>query len=349
MADTINTFNSINESDLVREVNINKYYNSARLKEEVDPYVKGIPYMFITTPLLNLVEGNTSTNTFFSFMANMHPEILGMLNYGAPSSTTFSTTSPFIKPLCNSFKNIDLRATTARTKEINETWYGHKQSLPGSLINSINGSEFSVSYLENKDLIVTNLHKIWLEYTELVRRGDFYPSDAATDGRYIDYLSTVYYFVVDFDGETILYYCKYTGVAPLNVPYTSLGAAVGDKAIAVELSVNYLYSYKEDLDPSILSDFNYLNRSPENLVNLPTDNEILLDLKKDPFYVGTDADYNSRLQTSTTMNNHYYVPKDTDKNQYDLLHDSQALKSNVRVVMVKSPETSKYKFKLKFF
>jgi hypothetical protein len=214
-----------------------------------DVYVKGIPYAFITTPKLNLAQENVDRDNFLIYMQNFEPELFRAL-------TTFnSTVSPFIKILTNAFRGIDGKDLASRTIDIGETFYGYKQTLPISIVDSQVGDTVTLHFEEFKNLPIVKLHKLWVEYTEKVRRGSFQPSSDAIQKRYIDYVCSIYYFVLDFDGETILYWSKYTGAVPISVPYGSL-VTDGKEHDIPELSVEYIYSFKEDMDPGILSDFN---------------------------------------------------------------------------------------------
>lgn len=246
----IKNFEFFKPVDPINEYNVYRTITT----EDDDPLVKGIPYIFITTPSLNLEEYNVHRSMFFSRMFYEELDVLSLLNFGT-ASTIPATSSSFIKLLTNRFKGFEVVDTNVRVTEFAETFYGYKQTLPGKIIDSINGGEFSITYSETKRMLVTNLHKAWLEYTEHVRRGNMRPSEEAIKNNYIDYLSSVYYFLLDFDGETILYYSRYVGIAPVSISYSAYGGEVGSHDL-VDVNIGYLYNYKEDLNPNILVDFN---------------------------------------------------------------------------------------------
>jgi len=112
-----------------------------------------------------------------------------------------------------------------------------------------------MTFKENKYLDIVSLHKLWLDYTEHVSRGIMLPSRHMVRRRFLDYTSSIYYFLLDFDMESILFYSKYTGCVPSNVPYDVMSAEVGSPEVT-DVSIDYLFSYKEDLNPDILYDFN---------------------------------------------------------------------------------------------
>jgi len=329
--------------------NIITNFNSARIEENDEPFIKGIPYIFFTTPFLNLSKDNLQVNSFLSYLLQYESEFLGLLSYGGIASSDGAfTTSPFVKILTNKFKNMDAKDTTSRSKTINETFYGHRQIIPSTYLESINGDEFSITFAENSDLQITKLHKIWLEYIELVRRGDIVPSQSTINGRYIDFYSTVYYFLVDFDGETIKYYSKYTGVAPLTIPYSSFSSTVGESPSPVELNINYVYCYKEDMDPSILFDFNYTSLKTSDLVS-PADSETITNVKANAIKSGLDSSINKELNDGD--NNYFIATSDQIKNNEKTIDDlwkSYSKKTKAQVVFTKNNNDNEYSFKLKF-
>jgi hypothetical protein len=231
--------------DLLRQYDIYRKSNPI----DHDVYVKGIPYVFITTPKLNLSEENVNRDDFLIYMKHVEPDLFKLL------TTSGTTVSPFIKILSNAFRGIDGKDLASRTIDVGETFYGYKQTLPISIVDSQVGDTVTLHFEEYKTLPITKLHKLWVEYTEKVRRGTFEPSQDAIQKRYIDYVSSIYYFVLDFDGENILYWAKYTGAVPISVPYSEL-VTDGKNHEIPELSVEYVYSFKEDMNPAIFSDFN---------------------------------------------------------------------------------------------
>jgi len=238
-------------------------FNFQRLQNDnINFFVKGIPYVFMTGPVLNLCEANVSTDSFLTYMAtstNENKEILRHLTNENYTDTLFGDLGgkncDLIPLITNTALSIDIKDTVARTKEVGETFYGYKQVHPGSLVDSIVGDEISIKYLEMTNLPILKMHKAWQDYIEKVRRGQFIPSRNALDDGFIDYMASIYYILCDFDGETIKYWAKYTGVAPLNVPYSSLGGDLTSHEVP-DITINYSYCYKEDMSVAILRDFN---------------------------------------------------------------------------------------------
>ena len=119
---------------------------------------------------------------------------------------------------------------------------------------------------------ITLLHKVWVDYINAVKINRISPSRGTSSDstdyileKKVDYASSVYYFLLDADGCTIKYYAKYTGVFPTNVPYSAMSFKLGESNIK-KLSIQYQYSFKEDLNPEILDEFiklTYSNDMPK--------------------------------------------------------------------------------------
>lgn len=252
------------EIDIVKNFDIYKYW-----QRDVDPYIKGIPFVFFTTPVMNLSRENYDRDGYFSFMCGNYPGLYSSLTNTAivnietingDSDISLSNNSPFIKILTNSFKGLEGKDLSSKTLEMSETFYGFKQVLPGPYVDSITGGTLSVRFSDSKNLHIIHLHKLWMDYIEYVSRGFFIPCEDIKRNNEIDYVSTLYYFVLDYDLSTILYYSRYVGVAPILNPYSSLVASIGESIDIPEITIEYSYSYKQDLTPEILLDFNRINQ-----------------------------------------------------------------------------------------
>ena len=82
----------------------------------------------------------------------------------------------------------------------------------------------------------------------------------------LDYPCSVYYIITAEDGETILFWSKYYGVFPTNVPSSSYSWTKGNTLASPEVSITYQYSFKEDFNPVSLVEFN-LNSRIDSLSN----------------------------------------------------------------------------------
>ncbi|QPI17169.1 virion protein [Staphylococcus phage vB_StaM_SA1] len=243
-----------------------KSFNPYRMKDKnSEIFNKGLPFIFFTAPRLNLVDDNLGREGFFLYLRAVKPDLLKSLNFS--NAGALSSGKPFMPILSNRFMGISIPDTQTTMKEFHETFYGYKQHLPIGNVNSLAGGEITVDFEENKEIDIIHLIKAWSEYIEGITRGYMYPSDDAKNKRYIDYTSSIYYFLLDFDGETILHYSKYTGCFPINVPYDVFSQNIGEDPEVPHVSINFAYSYKEDMNPDTLVDFNSVSTMATSIAN----------------------------------------------------------------------------------
>ena len=254
----INSYANVNLNS-VHDVNIYDTYNNARLLDCKTPAIKGIPHVFFTTPLLNLQKENCYRDPFLSNMYYFHSDWLKALHYNGSVGTTnnniLGTSSPFIKLFYNSATNFQTKDHSSRTMEVGETYYGFKLTLPSTNVDSIIGDEISIEFYDWDKLPLLNTMYAWYLYHNKVRRGELNPQREYIKNKILDYTSSIYYFITEMDGTTIQYYAKYTGVVPISVPFSQFSSEYNDHDV-IKFPVNFVYSFKEDMNPEILLDFN---------------------------------------------------------------------------------------------
>lgn len=324
----------LKEPDFLKEVDMMEDFNTKRTQVHPHAVVKGIPYIFFSTPMMNMTKANCDRHSSLLYLAKTQPNLLSALNYGIGELTdSYFTSSPFIKLLSNTAMSFEPKDSVSKTKEVGETFYGFKLTLPAADVDSIVGDEISIKYHDLAGLPVLNLHKAWFDYHNGVRRGSITPRKDAIDKHYIDYVSSIYYFVTDLDGETILYWCKLTGVAPLNVPFSSLSSEWQNRDL-IEYSIQYTYSFKEDMDPDIFLDFNKLSFGLDLSMNYKEPGQSYMNTQE--YVSGTSPfDNMSRWETMEKIRELNTPFEDSAKKR-------------PQVVMARDKITEKLKFKLIF-
>lgn len=138
----------------------------------------------------------------------------------------------------------------------------HKQQIAygkGNHESKANG-EFTIKYTDNRFLDIFHFHKLWTDYIANVYSGLWYPKRDYLWMKTLDYPCSVYYILTAEDGETILFWSKYYGVFPTNVPSSSYSWSKGNVLTSPEVSITYQYSMKEDFNPISLVEFNLNSR-----------------------------------------------------------------------------------------
>lgn len=165
---------------------------------------------------------------------------------------------PFIRILTNRISApVDIPDIRVDSLESAQNMYGTKLYYPKSSMGSDENIEFSVEFEETNHLEIYYLFKAWDYFRRLCWLGVMRP-----DINYIlnkvlcDHIS-LYKFILDNDGETILFCCKWTGVYPVSISRNSFGE-VPEKG-PLKMTIGFKQSgWFEDTDSSVIADFNAL-------------------------------------------------------------------------------------------
>ena len=219
---------------------------------------KSFSHIFFTRPELNLYNDNgnsliskVANDPVFYYLDSNDRPLLKTLTKQFSSKHEFN---PFLSNMARSFETSD---EIIDVVEHGETYTGFKVKYGRHNIRTRSSGEFSISYRDDKDYRVYKLHKAWTDYISKVYRGELTPKREFIRDRILDYACTVYYFICGPDGETILYWSKYTGVFPINTP--SGASALSNRNSPVkfpEFNITYEYAWKEDFNPLALAEFN---------------------------------------------------------------------------------------------
>lgn len=212
--------------------------------------------VFFTKPDLHLLNGDTINpelqNPFFTELCNTRPDIVHELQ-----SSSGSQSSPFITLFTNTIRtNLDLPSIDSTDTENSTTSYGESVTYRSTSITSDSNHEFSLEFEDTKLLSVYKLLKAWDEYVREKDKGLITPpSRNYTTNRELHDQVCAFKFILDEDGETILYYAKLWGVYPKRVP-RDVFAGIPESGLNIPTSFHA--QWVEDLDPTIIKDFQHL-------------------------------------------------------------------------------------------
>lgn len=125
-----------------------------------------------------------------------------------------------------------------------------------SAIESQSGGTFECTFREDSQLRVHKLFYSWLYYMDGVMRNKFQPKEKYLIYNAFDYMSSVYHIVCDITGTDIIWWSKYTGVIPTQVPNSDLSWNRGSETDS-KVTIPFKFFHHEALNPQILTDFNY--------------------------------------------------------------------------------------------
>ena len=269
-----------------------KYYMYNRFKTPDLNLVhnKSVTYVFFTRPDLNILKKDKETYTantqtmYHSESAliwKRNPEIFKLLT----DYNHCGDDNNFNMLLSNQVTSFDIKDETISTIKAGMSWNEYEM-VYGDSYNGRAAGEFSCNFTETSDYSVISLIKLWITYIDNVSRGAWSPSynlndrvfdssnpptdkDSHVFSKTLDYAASAYVFKCGPDGEEILYWSKYYGVFPVNTGANALSwdiaTPIGD---APKLNITFNYSYKKDLSPISLIEFNHIaNITAENAIS----------------------------------------------------------------------------------
>lgn len=241
-----------------------------------DPATNLYNYVFFTSPDLSLTSGN-----FSGVGAGINTEVLlknnsNFLKLPGYGDSIYSTnivnmlagrSGIFMPLLTNRATSFPASPVVLDSQDYAETWNKYKILMGTTAKDSRIGGEFEMAFLEDQNITVLKSMKLWSEYIEGAFLGDIMSAVAASSNMgssqtsYFDYMSSMYHFVTRPDGKTLIYWAKYTGIYPGNIPYDVFQSQDGQGSIIDSVQCSFKFSYKEEMNIAILNDFNLLGSS----------------------------------------------------------------------------------------
>lgn len=234
-----------------------KYYNRFKLPMLNDAFLKGYGYVFFTRPDCNVLnnKGTSISNEVknvpnFRYAWLHDPHLLKQLSL---DSDIYGDFMPY---LSNESRSFTLKDEYITYDSYGKSMTGHKIVYGKNNVESKTAGEFSIDYVDSRNIDVYRLHKLWTDYISNVYQGVFNPKMKYIRARQLDYACSVYFILVAEDGETIIFWSKYTGVFPVNIPSSAYNWTNGQVLTNPSINITYQYSFKEDFNPLSLIEFN---------------------------------------------------------------------------------------------
>ena len=224
-------------------------------------------YVFFTKPDLAIFNSNdishsslnpgTRTSEFL-YAIETHKDVLRQLQLGLNNGN-----EPLSALLYNMrSSNVEIPDLEAGEMETATNMWGQKTFYRRSSTTSDTDHNFSIEFTDNKYLDVFTFFKLYDLYEE---RKSFGMIDLYTNYRYRKYVferrlhdqMAIFKFIVGEDGSELIYWVKYYGVYPKNVPRSALGDLPDDGSI--KFTIQFKANLIEDCNPVILEDFNQLS------------------------------------------------------------------------------------------
>lgn len=234
-----------------------KYYNRFKVANPNLYLQKGFGHIFFVRPSCNIIgtDGNITpslkNNEVFSYVNQSAPIILKEL------SKKGCREDDFMLSISNAVASFSLNDEYINSDSYGKTYTGYKISYGKHSIESKTAGSFNVTFKDDRNLHIYQLHRLWVEYIDGVFRGNFAPDPDDIFNKILDYCGACYYIMTAEDGETILFWSKYYGVFPTTIPSTQYSWTEGSPITNPQLDISYNYSFKEDFNPYTILEFNY--------------------------------------------------------------------------------------------
>lgn len=240
-------------------------------------------HVFFTRPDLNLLYNNgpllSELKNFseVTLLWQKDPNLFRLLTDYKRTGETHGNNFNLL--LSNQIAGFDFKDETITKVETTKTWKDQKIIYGGSY-NGRGDGEITCTFIETDELSITNLIRLWIMYIDNVTSGIWRPSynlrrknikgedykvnynDISESSSHIytrtlDYASSCYAFKIKADGEEILYWTKYYGLIPVSLSLNHLNWQAGSTDTDIKtVSVTFAYSFKKDLSPISLLEFN---------------------------------------------------------------------------------------------
>ena len=233
------------------------YYNRFKKAYPDDILTKGFMHIFFSRPDLNLINSSgtgllnqCAVDPFFQFKCRQKPDLVRQLTKNSGADHNFNM---LLSNKAESFTSLDENIKYA---DYGKTFQNHSIMLGKGIFDSLIAGTFEVKYTDTRDLDILALHKMWIQYISNVYHGSWDPKIRYVWKKIIDYAVSVEVVVTAEDFETILYWSKYYGVFPINVPYSALSWDSGNLIIKPDFTITYGYSFREEWNPTSLIEVN---------------------------------------------------------------------------------------------
>lgn len=248
-------------------------------------------------------ESRVDRDPYFTYLAKMHPEIVASLTgsfsglgskmtkitnkyttdsgYGNATGSDGTTLNGYTLPihtfipfLTSRVESLQLPDYKIKSDRIVQPYTKYSIPYTQSAIESTTGGDVTLTFREDKYYSIHKLFYAWVYYEDKVMRNEFQPKEKYLKYNSLDYATSIYDFLVDDTGENVLYWAKYTGCVPTEVPMGNFGFNKGGSG-ETKVSISFDYFYCEHMDLNILRDFQYNSLGYDYMATLKASNRQL--------------------------------------------------------------------------
>ncbi len=222
-------------------------------------------YVFLVRPELNVlsdsnpnkVSDTCSKDNWMKLMAKDNNIMMRHL------TTALDPNHDFMTYLVGRTESLQIPDYSLKNYSISQPYTNFLMPYATNAIESRTGGTFDIIFREDNMLRLHKLFYTWMYYIDGVSRDIFKPKYKYIIYNKFDYVTSVYHFVCAPDGESILWWSKYTGCTPINVPNSDMSFNLRGSPDN-KLAISFAYFLHEAMTPDILADFNENSRASMN-------------------------------------------------------------------------------------
>lgn len=224
-------------------------------------------YLFFTKPDLNIYPRDNTNGTpskelnsylqskpYWRELVDKNPEVIKLLQLSLNPGDKFNH---LLENMVQS--NLDIPGVTAEMIETPNNMYGVGYTYRGSSEASDDSFDFSLEFKDTKYLPVYHFFKAYEDYETMKHHGQLEPWRQYIMDKILYDQYSIYKFIVDEDGETIIYYAKFFGVKSKSLPRDVFSNTNFDNGLSY--SIDFNAAFFDDMKPYILTNFNEISRS----------------------------------------------------------------------------------------
>lgn len=245
------------------------FYNRFKVANPNAPLQKGFAHVFFVRPDCNLIDEtgkklieDLTEHELFKYAWNHTPELLQEL-----VQKNGKQNHDFMFSISNASASFSPNDEYINTDSYGKTFTGYRIAYGKNNTESKTAGTFNITFRDDRNLHIYQLHRLWVEYINGVYRGQLAPKKKYIFDKILDYATSCYYIVTAEDGETIIFWTKYYGVFPTTIPVGQYSWAEGNIINQTSLDISYQYSFKEDFNPYSLTELNYNSRISSSGIN----------------------------------------------------------------------------------
>lgn len=244
---------------------MSKMYNRFKMANPNIALQRGYAHVFFVRPKCNIMNSSATglikelrNSDIFQYAWKSSPDLIREL------TIKNGYKHDFMMSLSNFSNSFSLNDEFIENNTYGTTFTGYKIAYGKNNISSKTAGNFTITYSDDRNFHIYQLHRLWVEYINGVFRGTIVPLVADVFNKILDYTSAVYYILTAEDGETIIFWSKYYGVFPTTIPAGQYSWAAGNIITNPTIDIEYQYSFKEDFNPYTINEFNYNSRVESN-------------------------------------------------------------------------------------